>query len=85
VRIVKKLREMQLNMFGPTPEQVKLQRRILTHLIELKYQDIEAREFKNFFGTTEQILKKVELVEQKKKHYRNQVSRAFPHVPLEDE
>ncbi|AEH46767.1 hypothetical protein [Parageobacillus thermoglucosidasius] len=70
---------IQIEMF-PGQKQLEEQRKLLQTLIDLKAAQIQENEFKNFFGTVEEIrIKQIE-VDKKIKDFTQRVYRSFPWI-----
>ncbi len=69
----------QISMFQ-NEKQVKLQRKLLNELIELKAKDIQDKEFHNLYGTVEELAVKREIVDKKVSAFVDRVRKTFPDV-----
>ncbi|MGF7535511.1 hypothetical protein AAGG74_17810 [Bacillus mexicanus] len=72
---------MQMNMF-PSEKQEKEQAKLLQELITLKSSVIEENEFKNFFGTVEDINQKKIEVNKKIETFKCKVKKTFPNLSI---
>jgi uncharacterized protein YdgA (DUF945 family) len=72
---------LQLEMF-PGQKLIEEQKKLLQTLIDLKAAQIQESEFKNFFGTVEEVRDKQIEVDQKIKNFTQRVYRTFPGIFL---
>ncbi|UOE78422.1 hypothetical protein IMI45_20200 (plasmid) [Parageobacillus thermoglucosidasius] len=70
---------IQMELF-PSQKQIEEQRKLLQTLIELKADQIRESEFKNFFGTVEEVRDKQIEVNIKIKNFEQRVYQSFPWV-----
>jgi hypothetical protein len=72
---------IQMELF-PDQKQIEEQRKLLQILIDLKADQIRENEFKNFFGTVEEVRAKQIEVDIKIKNFEQRVYQSFPWVFL---